>query len=115
MLRVRSVARSIAFYESLGFVLRSVEGEPEPFWANVCASGDSAAAELMLSRDDGSIQPRGTVLYYHVTDVRTLRNTLQGLGLHPSELTHPEHAPTGEFTIADPDGHVLMVGQPEGC
>lgn len=111
MLRVANVSRSIAFYESLGFTLRSVEGEPEPFWANVCASGDTAAAELMLSREAPSGPPRGVVLYYYVADVRGLREMLFDLQLNPSELMFPSYATAGEFTITDPDGHLLMVGQ----
>ena len=115
LLRVSNVPRSIAFYESLGFSVRSVEGEPEPYWANVCASGETAAAELMLSRDVRSSEPEGIVLYYSVKQVRALRDTLVQMGLNPSEITHPTYAPSGEFTVADPDGHVLMIGQPADC
>ena len=111
MLRVMNVARSIAFYESLGFTVVSTEGEPEPFWANVCASGNSAAAELMLSREETSGAPRGVVLYYHVADVRRLRDRLAGLQVNPSEMTFPPYASAGEFTLTDPDGHQLMIGQ----
>ena len=111
MLRVASVPRSVAFYETLGFTVRSIEGNPEPFWANVCASGDTPAAELMLSRDDADGPPRGVVLYYYVADVRGLRDLLDGLQLNPTELRFPPYAIAGEFDVSDPDGHRLMIGQ----
>ncbi len=115
LLRVADLRRSIGFYESLGFTLRSVEGEPDPFWANLCASGDTAAAELMLSLESGPIQPSGVVLYYYVTDVRGLRERLIAGGMHASMLTFPGYAKAGEFTVTDPDGHVVLIGQPDDC
>ena len=51
------------------------------------------------------------VLYYFVADVRSLRDTLAGLQLNPSELTFPTYASAGEFTLSDPDAHLLMIGQ----
>ena len=113
MLRVASVTRSIAFYEQLGFSLRNVEGEAEPWWANVCASGGAGAAELMLSKVSAPHEPGSTVLYYYVKDVRALHARLSAAGIAVTTIESREYASAGEFEVSDPDGHRLLVGQPD--
>ncbi len=113
LLHVTDVARAIAFYERLGFTVKSREGDSDPYWVNVCASGNTPAAELMLARVSSPPQPRGAVLYFYVKDVGSLHEELARAGIRVSALTTPAYATAGEFEVHDPDGHTLLVGQPD--
>lgn len=110
MAHVKSVARSIEFYRTLGFAVGNTvvpDGGTEPSWAWL----NSARADLMVSRADEPVDSEEhTVLFYlYCDDVASYRETLLGKGLKPSEITYPFYSPRGEFCLSDPDGYVLFV------
>jgi DNA-binding MarR family transcriptional regulator len=111
---VADVARSIAFYERLGFVK---DGEWEVDGKLVWASMHGRlvrAARIMFSCGDGPPEPsaQGIAFYCWSNDIVALRARLASDGLSPSPLTHPEHMENGEFGLDDPDGYRLTIGQP---
>jgi catechol 2,3-dioxygenase-like lactoylglutathione lyase family enzyme len=109
MAHVAVVARSIAFYEALGFTVTNTmgpEGEP-PTWAALASGG----AELMLVAANGAIDMsrQGVIFYVYSDDVRGLRGRLTAAGIEAGPLSLPPHNPNGEFRVLDPDGYLVMV------
>lgn len=113
MAHVADVARSIAWYEKLGFVAQHTwtpEGKPMQ-WAHLSNGG----AELMLVRSDRPMNPgaQDVLFYLYAEGVAVYRESLIAQQLRPSELSYPPYAKHGEFRIADPDGYCLLVGDTE--
>jgi len=110
MAQVRSVRRSIAFYEKLGFAVGNTstpEGGAEPVWAWLRSGG----AHLMLAQAEEAVDPekQAVLFYVYCADVAAFRSMLEEAGITPGPIQHPFYAPRGEFRVADPDGYVLMV------
>lgn len=110
MIQVRSVTRSIEFYQKLGFEVGNThtpEGGVEPVWAWLRSGG----AHLMLARAGEPIDPekQGTLFYVYCADVVAFRTLLIEAGVDAGSIEHPFYAPRGEFCVTDPDGYVLMV------
>ena len=110
MVHVMSVARSIEFYQKLGFVAGNTMTEEDghdPVWAWL----DSDGAQLMLAQaDEVVVASQQAVLFYlYCEDVAMMRQQLVAAGIDAGEVECPEYAPQGEFRIEDPDGYVLMV------
>ncbi len=111
---VADVRRSIAFYRSLGFELeRSHSREETIYWAALRA-GD---ARLFLARASEPVDAAAqAVLYYLWTEnAVALRERLSDAGIGISEVTYPDYMPCGELRLSDPDGYVLLIGQPESA
>lgn len=127
---VADVQASLAFYELLGFTPQRVMADPggRAFWA----LAQSGQAELMLARASGPIDPeqQAVLFYMYAADVAGLRRHLLDRGLRDGgvyqgrrmpddgprsvfEVAHPDYMPAGEIRIADPDGYVILVGQPD--
>ena len=109
---VADVARSIAFYELLGF--EAVETY-EPGGRVVWASLRSAGAALMLARAEEPVAPeRQAVLFYlYAHDLAALRDHLVAAGAGPGQIVDGSPGPRAELRIDDPDGYCLMVAQIE--
>jgi len=110
MAHVKSVPRSIEFYQKLGFTVRNTfvpEGRSEYSWAWLQAGG----AHLMVTRADEPVEAsRQAVLFYlYCSDVPAFRAALEKEGVTVGEIQYPFYAPRGEFRVTDPDGFVLMV------
>ncbi|MFA9459933.1 VOC family protein [Thiohalorhabdus sp. Cl-TMA] len=103
---VSSMARSVAFYRGLGFVMR-YGGETESF-----TSFHAGAGYLNLAHyPERSAHWWGRIIFY-VDDVdRQYRRALDQ-GIDPE--FPPEDAPWGEryFHIIDPDGHEISFAKP---
>ena len=107
---VADVARSILFYQQLGFSVRNTvapEGEPEPSWAWL-TSGD---AHLMIARASEPVVPeqQAVLFYLYVDDDVRAHAALSAAGQAVGPITTPFYAPKGEFRVSDPDGYVLML------
>jgi catechol 2,3-dioxygenase-like lactoylglutathione lyase family enzyme len=104
----QDMARSVRFYESLGFVARDGASEAftsfpvGPTWLNLIAATEPAAAPMPLW---------GRTII-HVDDVDTMYDRVLKAG-HETE-TAPADAPWGEryFHVKDPDGHELSFAKP---
>ena len=104
----QDMARSVRFYESLGFV--AWDGASEAFtsfpvgptWLNLIAATEPTAAPMPLW---------GRTII-HVDDVDTMYDRVLKAG-HETE-TAPADAPWGEryFHVKDPDGHELSFAKP---
>jgi catechol 2,3-dioxygenase-like lactoylglutathione lyase family enzyme len=110
MAHVADVARSIAFYQKLGFEVDNTfvpEGDQELSWAYLVCE----RAQLMLARATAPVLAgEQAVLYYvYCQDVDAMRASLVEQGISAGPITYPFYAPRGEFRIEDPDGYVLMV------
>lgn len=103
---VADLARSIPFYEALGFAVR--QRRDDWGWAHL-ACGE---VQLML---DQSIHlhagiPKTAVVYLYPEDIEAFHRDAiaRGLALPPLEVTFYGMR---EFRIEDPDGNRIWVGQ----
>jgi len=119
MLNVSDIERSLDFYrKALGFVVASdPECVKEWRWATI-RSGDT---ELMLSETDcdlglaKDIDPHHdtgwpTIFYFYPDDVTALYDHVRQQGYRPTRLETTFYGML-EFSLQDPDGHVLSFGQ----
>lgn len=111
LLHVRSIERSIPFYERLGFEVIDTDRCDPLGWARLHCEGGA----LMFVRDPGDgppIDPEAqTVLFYLYTpNLAALRGQLVAAGIAVSELRYPNYMPGGEVALTDPDGYMLLIG-----
>ncbi|HVP56183.1 MAG TPA: VOC family protein [Candidatus Eisenbacteria bacterium] len=110
MAHVEDVARSIEFYQQLGFETRNtVKNDGQLVWAWV----DNGKAHLMLVRSARPMDPgaQDVLFYLYAPDVAAYRGELAARGIRVGPLTYPSYMPEGEFRIDDPDGYCFLVGQ----
>jgi catechol 2,3-dioxygenase-like lactoylglutathione lyase family enzyme len=114
-IQVRDVARSIAFYEALGFTeIKRHESNGRLEFAGMEAS---PAAKLMLARVDevptwDPDESSPGFLYLYTPDIEAFRRQLQRSGIEPGELEEgPGPGPSRQLCVRDPDGHGHMVAE----
>jgi catechol 2,3-dioxygenase-like lactoylglutathione lyase family enzyme len=114
---VADVGRSVEFYGRLGLELcNSFEQDGKLVWAYVISPSlipNEANARLMLAQADEPVDAsQQSVLFYcwH-PDVEALHDELAKAGVEVGDVEHPSYMPAGEFSLTDPDGYVLVVGQ----
>lgn len=108
LLHVRSIERSLRFYEPLGFAVVDTDRGTPLGWARLhCAGG-----AIMLLRADEPLaeEGRGVLLYLYTPDLAGLRTQLVAQGFTPTPIRHPAYMPSGEMLLTDPDGFVVLVG-----
>ena len=110
MLHVASVARTVAFYQRLGFqpgTTFTPPGEAEPSFAWLQSGG----ASLMVVRAGAPIDPaqQAVILTLYCEDVPAFRGSLEAAGVAVGALTYPAERPRGRFRLTDPDGYDLAV------
>jgi len=111
MLHVADVARSIRFYELLGFELIDTEGDPSCFgWARLHCEG--GAIMLFLAEDEHPVDPRtqSQPAFMYTPDLPGLREHLLAHGVKVSKINHPPYMMSGEVRVEDPDGYVIFIG-----
>lgn len=119
MLNISNIEQSLAFYsDAFGFeVVSDPAAVQEWRWATI-RSGNT---ELMLAETETppdlkkDIDPQATIswpmiLYVYPDDVVQLHTHLTGLGFQPTDLITTIYG-MREFSIQDPDGHMLSFGQ----
>lgn len=119
MLNVANIEASLEFYrKALGFeIVSSPDAVKEWRWAMI----RSGATELMLSESDcdlelkQGIDPQHStdwpvIFYFYPDDVSQLHQKVTQAGFNPTELVDTLYGMT-EFSLQDPDGHVLSFGQ----
>ena len=104
-LATTNMARSVAFYTSLGFRLR-YGGPGATFTSFALAEG-----HLNLSCSESPPSGSGVRVIFYVDDVDAIHARALDLGLQPQ--APPRDAPWGEryFHIRDPDGHELSIAK----
>lgn len=110
MIFVKSVPRSVEFYQKLGFDVGNTFTQPdaeEPTWAWLRSGG----AHLMLAKASHPVDAsqQAVLFYVYCDDVLAFRAQLQAAGVSVGEVTYPFYSPRGEFRVADPDGFALFV------
>jgi catechol 2,3-dioxygenase-like lactoylglutathione lyase family enzyme len=112
---VSDVARSVAFYEALGFTeVKRHESNGRLEFAGMAAS---PAAKLMLARVDevpiwDPDESSPGFLYLYTPDIEAFRRELQRRGIEPGELEEgPGPGPARQLCVRDPDGHGHMVAE----
>ncbi|HEY1936072.1 MAG TPA: VOC family protein [Acetobacteraceae bacterium] len=106
-LATHDMARSVAFYQALGFALKY--GGPSASFASFHAG--TGFLNLILARPEKTWSWWGRAIFY-VDDVDAVYALAVSEGLAPSFA--PRDASWGEryFHIADPDGHELSFARP---
>jgi predicted enzyme related to lactoylglutathione lyase len=107
---VKSVGRSVAFYQQLGFSLVNElvpEGAAEPTWAYL----EAGEAQLMVGLAGEPVIPeqQAVLFYLYVDDVAAVHAQWTGEGLSAGPISYPFYCPKGEFRLVDPDGYCLMI------
>ncbi len=110
MVHVFDLARSVAFYERLGFMVQNTftpPDAPSPSWAWL----ELGTARIMLARSSGPIDPeqQAVLFYLYYDDIAATHAELSAAGIATGEMTYPFYCPKGEFRVRDPDGYGLML------
>ena len=108
---VRDLPVTIDFYEQLGFRVKDeFTFKGTLVWAHL----ESGNAGLMIAQASYPIDPhqQGILFYLHCRDVAALRDRLADAGISAGPITDPHYMLAGEIRVADPDGYVLLIGQP---
>jgi predicted enzyme related to lactoylglutathione lyase len=105
ILPVRDVERALAFYASLGFDVRTYDGESDGGGYGFAMRD---GAELHLGWD---AEPHRASAYLHVADADALAAEWRAAG---AEVHGPQDTPWGrhEGALVDPDDNVLRFGSP---
>ena len=110
LLHVADVERSLQFYSLLGFEIVDVEranGSLE--WARVHCDG---GAIMFLREGEPQVAHQDRfLLALYTPDLPTLRAQLVAAGIEVGPIVHPDYMPSGETTLKDPDGYVILVNQ----
>jgi hypothetical protein len=110
---MRDVARSIAYYELLGFEVRDtyrVDGRLH--WAAL----ESGRAQLMLELASAPIDPhqQAILFYLYTEDLDGLRDHLVANGVAAGPIVDGSPGPERELRLSDPDGYCLMIAESKG-
>lgn len=105
MLGVREIERSIPFYELLGFELIDTDRCEPLGWARLHCQGGA----LMLLRADHPETEHAVMFYMYTADLPAFREQLLEHGVTVSEIMYPDHGPSGEVYLTDPDGFRLGI------
>jgi catechol 2,3-dioxygenase-like lactoylglutathione lyase family enzyme len=108
LLHVTDVARSIRFYEQLGFVTVDTDRQNPIGWARMHCDGGA----LMFLRAEKAIDvsAQAVLFYMYTPQLTQLREQLAGAGLKVGPIKHPDYMRSGEIRLDDPDGYVILVG-----
>lgn len=106
-LGTHDMARAVAFYRALGFVLRYGDAGFSSFAAG------ASYLNLIAAESDQHWSWWGRVIF-HVDDVDAIYHRAHDAGLAPH--APPADAPWGEryFHLTDPDGHEISLAKPLG-
>lgn len=119
MLAVLDLQRSLAFYrDALDFeVLTPPERVRDWNWAHLRAgpveimlAGSEAGPQLPHSRPDGDADDFSAIYYFYPDDVRALHALLKSREYEVTPLKTTFYGML-EFSLRDPDGHLLSFGE----
>jgi uncharacterized glyoxalase superfamily protein PhnB len=108
MLPVKSMPRSVEFYEKLGFCVE--RREDRWGWAMLRFDDCRIMVDQSINRDPNA--PRLSVIYLYPEDVVAYHEQVRASGLAVPELDVTFYG-MKEFRIDDPDGNHLWIGQIE--
>jgi catechol 2,3-dioxygenase-like lactoylglutathione lyase family enzyme len=112
-LSVKDLAKSMAFYETLGF--KKIGGEPKQNW--VILQNSTATIGLFQGMFEGNLLTfnpgwdRNSKNTEPFDDVRDLQKRLKAAGIKLTSEAPEDGKGPASFTLADPDGNVILVDQ----
>lgn len=108
ILPVRAMARSVAFYGSLGFLVERYEEGDEYAFAN----RDEVQLHLRLAPDlvDGQ-NPSGVYFYLAQGTAASLEAEFRAAGVPILSTLGVREWKMNEFMVSDPDGNLLRFGE----
>jgi hypothetical protein len=109
MLHVAEIERSIQFYERLGFTTVDTDRCKPLGWARLHCEG--GAVMFLKAEHPLDASAQGVLLCMYTPDLTGLREQLLAGDVKVPQIRHPEYMPSGEITIADPDGYIVVVSQ----
>jgi hypothetical protein len=108
MLHVADVARSIRFYELLGFDLIDTEGSTGSLgWARMHCQG--GALMFLLAEEPIVPSAQSILLAMYTPDLPTLREHVLANDVQAPSITYPDYMPSGQMTLTDPDGYIIGI------
>lgn len=107
MLHVAEIEKSIQFYELLGFDTVDTDGCKPLGWARLHCEG--GAVMFLRAEEPVETFTHSVMLYMYTPDLADLREHLLASGMQVPPIKHPEYMPSGEITLADPDGNIIVV------
>jgi catechol 2,3-dioxygenase-like lactoylglutathione lyase family enzyme len=110
LLHVADVERSLQFYCHLGFEIVDVErADGQLEWGRVHCDGGA----IMFLREGAPhvAQEDRFLLALYTPDLPTLRAQLADAGIEVGPIDYPGYMPSGEMSLKDPDGYVILVNQ----
>ena len=110
MMPVTDVARTIEFYEKLGFKVgnsHAPEANGIPVWAWLF----NGQALVMVNQSDGPVDAthRSASIWLYTRNVKATHEILESRGVDVSDIDYPFYNPGGEFHVHDPDGYAVFV------
>jgi catechol 2,3-dioxygenase-like lactoylglutathione lyase family enzyme len=109
---VEDLARTAAFYETIGFRRGKEEAGRATFYVNwffvtLVALDEEEDAELRKAAE-GATKGAGVLLHVKVDDIEDFHKAVRSKGMKPS--SEPQAGPSGnrEFVLRDPDGYKLV-------
>ena len=107
LLHVGEIEKSIQFYELLGFATIDTDRCNPLGWARLHCEG---GAVMFLRAEEPAPAPTHPVmLYMYTPDLTGLREQLLASGVQAPPIKYPGYMPSGEMTLADPDGNIILV------
>jgi hypothetical protein len=108
LLHVAEIEKSIQFYEVLGFTTVDTDRCTPLGWARLHCEGEA----LMFLRAEEPVEASAhhVMLYMYTPDLAGLREHLSVSGVTAPPIKYPGYMPSGEITLADPDGNIIIVG-----
>jgi predicted enzyme related to lactoylglutathione lyase len=107
ILHVAEIEKSIGFYELLGFTTVDTDRCKPLGWARMHCEGGA----LMFLRAEGPLAASAhpVMLYMYTPDLPALREQLLAAGVGVPPIRYPEHMPSGEINLIDPDGNLIPI------
>ena len=107
MLHVAEIEESIRFYELLGFATVDTDRCKPLGWARMHCEG--GAVMFLRAEEPVNASAHGVMLCMYTPDLAGLREQLMAAGVKVPPIRYPEYMPSGEISIADPDGNTIIV------
>jgi hypothetical protein len=107
LLHVAEIEKSIQFYELLGFATVDTDRCKPLGWARLHCEG--GAVMFLRAEEPVDASAHSVMLYMYTPDLAGLREHLLASGLQVPPIKYPGYMPSGEITLADPDGNIIMV------
>ncbi|MBA3889085.1 MAG: hypothetical protein H0X64_00995 [Gemmatimonadaceae bacterium] len=97
----------LPFYELLGFELVDTDRCIPIGWCRMHCEGSA----VMLLRAEEPVNPehQPVLFYMYTADLPALREHLISNHIEVSAIQYPDHGPSGEVSLNDPDGYRLGI------